>query len=222
MILIAAATENEIKSLRLPAVSRQAEIFITGMGPVATAASLSRHLTLRGTKIDAVLNIGVAGAYYDSGVTMLDICLAQQESLGDFGICMQDRIIDFQPELGTTVFFTFKNELIPRFKNILTNQNIVFKNVNFVTVNCCTGTKKRGEFLRRKYGAGCENMEGAAVAMVCQNFNIPCVELRCISNMVDDRDTTKWRFSEAVDKICRVVDTLLQVYLQDRSSSNQD
>ena len=94
--------------------------------------------------------------------------------------------------------------------------------MNFVTVNCCTGTKKRGEFLRRKYGAGCENMEGAAVAMVCQNFNIPCVELRCISNMVDDRDTTKWRLSEAVDKICRVVDTLLQVHLQDRSSSNQD
>jgi len=215
MILIAAATENEIKSLRLPVVSRQAEIFITGMGPVATAASLSRYLTLQETKIDAVLNIGVAGAYFDSGVTMLDICLAQQESLGDFGICMQDRIIDFQPELDTTAFFTFKNELIPRFKNILTNQNIVFKNVNFVTVNCCTGTKKRGEFLRRKYGAGCENMEGAAVAMVCQNFNIPCVELRCVSNMVDDRDTTKWRLSEAVDKICQVVDTLLQVHLQD-------
>jgi len=222
MILIAAATENEIISLRLPAVSQQAEIFITGMGPVAAAASLSRHLTLQETKIDAVLNIGVAGAYFDSGVTMLDICLAQQESLGDFGICLQDRIIDFQPELGTTAFFAFKNELIPRFKNILTNQNIVFKNVNFVTVNCCTGTKKRGEFLRRKYGAGCENMEGAAVAMVCQNFNIPCIELRCVSNMVDDRDTTSWRLSEAVDKICRVVDTLLQVHLQDRSSSNQD
>lgn len=222
MILIAAATENEIKSLQLPAVSQQAEIFITGMGPVATAASLSRHLTLHETKIDAVLNMGVAGAYFDSGVTMLDICLAQQESLGDFGICLHDRIIDFQPELGTTAFFAFKNELIPRFKNILTNQNIVFKNVNFVTVNCCTGTKKRGEFLRRKYGAGCENMEGAAVAMVCQNFNIPCVELRCVSNMVDDRDSTKWRLSEAVDKICWVVETLLQVYLQDRSSSNQD
>jgi futalosine hydrolase len=215
MILIAAATENEIKPLRFPTASPQAEILITGMGPVAAAASLSRHLALHGVKIDAVLNIGVAGAYIGSGINLLDICLAQHEILGDLGICMQDRIIDFQPGLGTTTYFEFKNEFIPKFKNIFTNQNIVFKNVNFVTVNCCTGTKERGEFLRRRHDAGCENMEGAAVAMVCQNFNVPCVELRCISNMVDDRDTTQWQLSEAIEKICLVADTLLQIHLKD-------
>jgi futalosine hydrolase len=214
MILIVAATENEVESLRFPAVSSQAEVFITGMGPVAAAASLSRYLALQGAKIEAVLNIGVAGAYMGSGINPLDICLAQNEVLGDLGICLQDRIIDFRPGLAVTTYFEFKNEFIPKFKNIFTNQNIVFKNVNFVTVNCCTGTKERGEFLRRRHDAGCENMEGAAVAMVCQSFNIPCIELRCISNMVDDRDTTQWQLSEASEKICGVVDTLLQAYLQ--------
>jgi len=92
-----------------------------------------------------------------------------------------------------------------------------FKLVNFVTVNCCTGTILRGEFLQKKYDAGCENMEGAAVAMVCKNFNIPCVELRCVSNMVGDRDKSNWLLSEAIEKTCQAVKILLQANVQDES-----
>lgn len=212
MLLIGAATENEIKPLLHFLTGKdQVEVFITGVGPVVTAASLSRHLTLHGPKIDAVWNIGVAGAYTDAGVNMLDICLARQEILGDFGICLQSEIASFPPGLDSTgTSFDLKSDMAALLKKIMSEQKIICKEVNFVTVNCCTGTKERGEFLRKKHDAGCENMEGAAVAMVCQNFNIPCVELRCISNMVEDRDKTKWQVSEAIEKICRVTEMLLQ------------
>jgi futalosine hydrolase len=53
-------------------------------------------------------------------------------------------------------------------------------------------------------------MEGAAVAMVCQKFNVPCVELRCVSNMVEDRKEKNWQLAEAIKKICRVVEIILQ------------
>jgi len=93
MILITAATEYEIKPLdQFLATVDHTEALITGMGPVETAARLSSYLTLHGSGIDAVWNIGVAGAYTDSGVALLDICLAQLEVLGDFGICLQDEI----------------------------------------------------------------------------------------------------------------------------------
>ena len=104
------------------------------------------------------------------------------------------------------------------FKKILAEQDIGCKDINFVTVNCCSGTNERGEFLRKKHDAGCENMEGAAVVMACQNFNIPCIELRCISNMVEDRDTTKWQLSGAIGKICRVVEIFLKAYVPGASS----
>jgi len=219
MILITAATENEIKPLeQLLAAVDHTEVLITGMGPVETAARLSSYLTLNGSRIDAVWNIGVAGAYTDSGVAVLDICLAQLEILGDFGICLQDEILDFDPELAKTRIPLFLSSyLVDRFKNIFTEQNIAFKLVNFVTVNCCTGSKVRGEFLRKKYDAGCENMEGAAVATVCQNFNIPCAELRCVSNMVGDRDKSNWLLSEAIEKTCQAVEILLQAYVKDES-----
>lgn len=80
MLLIAVATEIEIKPLEqfLAASANLVEFLVTGMGPVTTAVSLSNYLTLHGSGIDGILNIGVAGAYRDSGVVMLDICLAQQ------------------------------------------------------------------------------------------------------------------------------------------------
>ncbi len=216
MLLIAVATENEIKPLeQFLADVDGVEFLVTGMGPIATAASLSNYLTLHNARVNGVLNIGVAGAYIDSGLAILDICLAQQEFLGDFGICMKDGIQDFDPGLrksGTPLLFN--NDLVPRIKRILNEQNIVFKSVNFVTVNCCTGTAERGEYLRNKFAAGCENMEGAAVAMVCENFAIPCAELRCVSNMVEDRDTANWHLAEAIEKICVVVEVVLHEYVQ--------
>ena len=55
-------------------------------------------------------------------------------------------------------------------------------------------------------------MEGAAVAMVCKTFNTPCVELRCISNMVEDRNTADWMLEDAIGKICRAAEVVLNEY----------
>ena len=214
MLLVAVATENEIRPLKQFLSSEESlEVLVTGMGPAATAANLSNYLALHGSNIDGVINIGVGGAYFDSGLTLLDICLADKEFFGDFGICMQDEILDFEPGLSQlTAPFLFRNELVSCSKNILRVHDMEFKIVNFVTVNCCSGTKKRGEYLRGKFAAGCENMEGAAVAMVCDIFNIPCVELRCISNMVEDRNAANWMLEDAIDEICMVAEVVLKEY----------
>jgi len=214
MLLVAVATENEIRPLKQFLSSEESlELLVTGMGPAATAANLSNYLALNSLNIDGVINIGVGGAYFDSGLTLLDICLADKEFFGDFGICMQDKILDFEPGLSQlTAPFLFRNELVSCSKDILRVNDVEFNMVNFVTVNCCSGTKKRGEYLRGKFAAGCENMEGGAVAMVCDIFNIPCVELRCISNMVEDRNTANWMLEDAIDEICTVVEILLKEY----------
>jgi futalosine hydrolase len=70
----------------------------------------------------------------------------------------------------------------------------------FITVNGVSGNRKRGEMLRKKWQGLRENMEGAAVVRVCREFDLPCLELRCISNMVEDRDLANWRVAEACDK----------------------
>jgi futalosine hydrolase len=211
MLLVAVATENEIRPLKqFLSSAEHLEVLVTGMGPASTAANLSNYLALHGSSIDGVMNIGVGGAYVHSGLNLLDICLAQQEVFGDFGICMQDEILDFEPGLSQlSTPLLFNNELVSNSRNILHVNDMEFKVANFVTVNCCSGTKERGEYLRKKFAAGCENMEGAAVAMVCNTFNIPCIELRCISNMVEDRNTADWMLEDAIDEICMVAEVVL-------------
>ena len=215
MLLVVVATENEIRPLKQFLLSTEhLGVLVTGIGPAATAANLSSYLALHGSNIDGVINIGVGGAYFDSGLTLLDICLADKEFFGDFGICLQDEILDFEPGLSQlTAAFLFRNELVSYSKDILRVNDIEFKVANFVTVNCCSGTKKRGEYLQGKFAAGCENMEGAAVAMVCDIFNIPCIELRCISNMVEDRNTANWMLEDAIDEICMVAEVLLKKHI---------
>ncbi len=220
MLLLAVATENEIKPLQqfLGTVDR-VEVLVTGMGPVAAAVSLGRYLARQGAGIDGVLNIGVAGGYVDSGPTMLDVCMAQQEFLGDFGICVPDGIQDFAPGLAAASMPSLcKNVLSVRFADYLEEHNMGCKSVNFVTVNCSSGTRKRGDFLRDKFVAGCENMEGAAVAMVCDAFNIAWVEMRCVSNMVQDRDIGNWQLTAAIEKICLATEIVLSGYMANCSS----
>ncbi|MCI5143631.1 MAG: hypothetical protein D3909_18280, partial [Candidatus Electrothrix sp. ATG1] len=71
------------------------------------------------------------------------------------------------------------------------------------TVSCASGTQHRGDQLGRQFCGLCENMEGAAVVRVCEEFTLPCLEVRCISNMVEDRDREKWRLREACGKAGR-------------------
>ena len=212
MLLVTVATENEIRPLNhFFSASENLEVLVTGMGPVATAASLSKQLALNEAAFEGVINIGVGGAYISSGLDLLDICLARQEVFGDFGVCLENKILNFEPalsQLGRPIILN--NELIELSKEILMSQAVEYKVANFVTVHCCSGTKKRGNYLRKKFDAGCENMEGAAVAMVCDVFNIPCVELRCISNLVEDRNTDNWRLEQAIARMCSVTEVILK------------
>ena len=212
MLLVTVATENEIRPLNHFFSSVEyAKVLVTGMGPVKTAASLCKHLTLNGSGVEGVVNIGVGGAYVDSGLNLLDICLARQEVFGDFGICMENEILDFESALSNlSTPLLFNNGLVAKSRNILNSHAVEYKVTNFVTVNSCSGTKKRGDYLQEKFAAGCENMEGAAVAMVCNTFNIPCVEFRCISNMVEDRNTANWMLEDAIDRICSVAELVLK------------
>jgi futalosine hydrolase len=57
-------------------------------------------------------------------------------------------------------------------------------------------------------------MEGAAVALTCLRYGIECLEIRGISNMVDERNLGKWKIKLAVDN---AQDFVLQ-YLEEISS----
>ena len=75
----------------------------------------------------------------------------------------------------------------------------------FITVSTCSGSRQRGEELARRFHGICENMEGAAVAQTCLRYGIDCLEIRGVSNLVDERDMKTWDIPRAVEAAQRFV-----------------
>jgi futalosine hydrolase len=212
MILLAAATDLEIHPVsRGMAPHVGAETVVLGVGPLEAAVSLTRMLASREKgKPEAVVLFGVGGAYPESGAGMLDLCLASQEIWADHGIVYDDRQEPFaDPDLFAKTLFPLDAILLEQARTVLVRHGINPWCGPFVTVAAVSGTEKRGRELYRAHKGICENMEGAAVARVCREFAVPCLEMRCISNMVEDRDHSRWNLEGAVQKCADAVALLL-------------
>lgn len=201
MLLVVAATELEMSPVRrIFADNKDWQPLVTGVGCLETAAVLGDYLrTPQGAAITMVINFGVAGAFLDTGVGLLDICLAERETLADLGVCLGDEILPLSG-LAPQAELPLHEDLLRQAESALLQAAIPYFKGTFATVNSVSGTAARGNFLRDRVGGICENMEGAAVARICLDFSLPCLELRCVSNMVEDRNTARWQLDDAIAK----------------------
>jgi futalosine hydrolase len=207
MILAIAATEIEMIPFAAEFMAPDfCRTLVTGIGPVETTLRLTRFLCECGQQFDAVIHFGVGGAYIlpDQSLLrqpmLLDICLAEQEVLGDFGVCLNDSVMYLDVSLTGEILYPMDTSLLEKSRAVLDRLGITHQEGTFITVNGVTGTAIRGKMLQARWNGICENMEGAAVARVCREFNLPCTELRCISNYVEDRDISTWRLQDACQK----------------------
>lgn len=212
--LVTAATEYEMKPLLAQCRSGGFSHLLTGVGPVETAVRVSSWLHQHGEKVAGVINFGVAGAYFPfsggEGPGLLDICIAEREVFGDLGVCLPGRIEPFSGKaLRVPDSFVMDPDLLARTREIFQTGQIHCYAGTFVTVTCASGTAERGKMLAGQHKGLCENMEGAAVARVCSEFALPCLEIRCISNMVEDRDRSRWQLQKACLRSAEVTSTVV-------------
>ncbi len=148
-----------------------------------------------------IIHFGVGGAYPASGLMPGDIAVATKEVYADEGVLLEDGLHPLRfigmPFLraGRRKYYNeFPLDADLRKKMIGAARSADMKAASgvFATVSACTGTKQRAAELYRRFGAICENMEGAAVAHVCMLYGVPCLEARGISNIVEDRDLSRW------------------------------
>ncbi|MGV1098791.1 futalosine hydrolase [Thiovibrio sp. JS02] len=209
MILLVAATEMEAAPFLSLRKGGGVELLVSGVGLLETAVRLGRRLCEGGGDVSLVLNFGVAGAYPGAGAEMLDLCLAEQEVLGDFGICHGETTEPFGHHLATRAVFSLSSSHLDQAADVLAGHGFAVKRGGFVTVHGASATASRGLSLQRAHDALCENMEGAAVARLCAEFSVPCLELRAVSNMVEDRNLANWQLAAASERCAAAVSVLL-------------
>lgn len=219
MILAVAATQMEMNPF-LARAGLPGEgwlSLVSGVGPLETAVRLTAALAVRKNEISAVMQFGVGGAYVleeeRATVPLLGLCVATREAMGDFGICLPETMAYFPDSLGGPVSFTLRSPLFERAVEILKKQRIEYHPGTFVTVNSISGTAARGVAVNKHWHGICENMEGAAAARVCAEYNLPLLEIRAVSNMVEDRDPKQWKLSEACIRAGEAAALLLEELL---------
>ncbi len=190
---------------------------LTGIGKVNAASSLT--LLVERHRPRLVINTGCAGAYDGSGLGVGDLVVASAEVYGDDGVLTPagweplDFIgIPLLERKGRRYFneFPLSFSASEKAMQLAAALGIPLKRGRFVTVSTCSGTMSRGRELAGRFDALCENMEGAAAAHVLLMYGIDCLELRGISNLVEDRDLSRWDIPRAVENAQRFVVKYIQ------------
>ncbi|ABB33593.1 futalosine nucleosidase [Geobacter metallireducens RCH3] len=185
---------------------------VTGIGKANTASALTALLERYTPRL--LIDTGCAGAYGGGGLAVGDLAVASTEVYGDEGILTPSgweslEIIGIpQLERGGRRFFNeFPLALLPAERAVQLGAalGVPVRRGRFVTVSTCSGTTARGNALARRFNAICENMEGAVAAHLALRYGIDCLELRGISNMVEDRDLSGWNIPLAVERAQRFI-----------------
>ncbi|MGZ4164722.1 MAG: futalosine hydrolase, partial [Tumebacillaceae bacterium] len=81
-----------------------------------------------------------------------------------------------------------------------------------LTLSTVTGTAETAtELVARVPEATAEAMEGYGVALAAQEFGIPVLEIRAISNAVGPRDRAAWRIKDALEALQAAGAVLMEV-----------
>jgi futalosine hydrolase len=188
--------------------SGEVEVLVTGVGLTATAFSLGHALAKH--QYDLVLNAGIAGSFEETHApgTVVQVW---SETFADLGVEEQD---------GST-HDLFGLELLqpdtPPFRegrlwNDAAAEHQFLPPVHALSVNRVHGSKKSIQAIRNRYPyAQIESMEGAAVFYACIRSEVPFIEIRSISNMVEPRNRPAWKLDLAIGNLNRAIMEILDM-----------
>ncbi len=216
MILLLAATAMEIAPAQEALADYAGVDFLQGgVGILETAVCLTERL--QRSDVSLVINFGVCGAYLASHFPLLHLCVADQECVADLGVCYGDDFSALPDDLPVTPILPADPVTLAQCQEWLTEQGTPFTTCSFATVNGVSGTAVRGNMLASTHNVSCENMEGAAMARVASRYAVPWLEIRTVSNQVEDRNPAVWKLQEASAKCADIVTTYCRNILELRS-----
>jgi futalosine hydrolase len=221
-LLIVSATSLEIKPLLaelgkgrgiLNHVTRyryrhfQVDVLITGVGMVPTGVFTS--LVLSKYRYDAVLNAGICGSF-NIDIPLGRVLNINSDSLPEAGAEDGERFLSLiDLNLLDQDEFPFNNGLLvndSRFESKLING---LSSSTGVTVNTVHGNARAIEDFKTRHSADVESMEGAAFMYACKIHKVRYIQIRSVSNYIEDRDVSRWNIPLAVQNLnCFLLDLL--------------
>jgi nucleoside phosphorylase len=160
-----------------------AETLICGIGPVEAAAVTARALAER--RPDRVLHVGIAGA---TGIDPPALVIGSEA-----------RYCDISGDLAAQ---------IPRVERVEPAARLV-EAARAALPDALLRPIGTTAHVGRGVGCEVEAMEGFGVLRAAALAGVPAVEVRAISNAVDEPDRARWRFDDALAALAAAIPRLL-------------
>ena len=201
LIVSATLMEVEFASAQLIA-SQNYSFHISGVGMLASAVSLTKLALTH--KPDLIIQVGIAGCF-DTSLLLGNVVLVKDEILGDTGVEENGEWKDlFKTKFIAPDDSPFTNGRLVN-KNLSVYNKLHLQEVTAITVNEVTTRTERINQLKSMYNPIIESMEGAALHYVCNELNIPYLQIRGLSNYIGERDKSKWLIKETIQNANKVL-----------------
>ena len=86
----------------------------------------------------------------------------------------------------------------------------------FITGSTVTGSEERAAFLFKTFSPCIESMEGASAAFLSHYYQLPFLEIRCVSNMVGKRDLSRWDLSLACQLAGQAAADVIEFFIKEQ------
>jgi len=214
-ILVVVATSPEVEGLKNALSTdelKAVDFLITGVGMVNTTFELTRLLS--STKYNYIINIGIAGSF-DRTISLGEVVWVRKELFSEMGAEDGDDFLSLI-QLGLQSHDEFPFEWGELKAPILPELNTLaqLKQVRGITVNKVHGNDESILKTNMQFSPQVESMEGAAVFYVALKMNIPCIQIRSISNYVERRNRDAWQIPLALKNITHQSLLLIQEILR--------
>ncbi|MCB2228465.1 MAG: futalosine hydrolase [Desulfarculaceae bacterium] len=172
---------------------REVLLVLSGMGQVNAAQATTAALEAR-PEVQAVINLGCAGAYAPSGLARGQAALATEAVFADLGVAKDGRLHELSV-VGIPLYGARgKNDVYnrvpcdPGLAGLILAANPGLAQGAFATVERISGDPATAEAIAGRWDVALEEMEGAAVGLVALHYGKPFAALRGVSNLAGDRD----------------------------------
>src|ERR1700754_1683246 len=178
LILIVAATAFEVEPLA-NSLGHKLDILITGAGMVPTAFALGRRFSMH--KYDLVINLGIAGSF-DKSINPGHVVEITEDTFSETGA------EDGQEFIPITTLGFGENTFKPTTSLEHICNTLYLTKAKAITVNTVHGSEESIKKVQSRLNPQIESMEGAAFFYACHQFNVPCLQIRAVSNYVEKRN----------------------------------
>ncbi|SDF80677.1 futalosine hydrolase [Paenibacillus sp. cl6col] len=190
----------------------QYDVILGGVGVAAAAARTARKLANEGSSNYRLVICAGIGGGFPGQAEIGSLVVASDIIAADLGAETPEGFSSLD-ELGFgSARIPVDAGLVAQVATALQAANLPARSGPVLTVATVTGTAATAaQMAERVPGAAVEAMEGYGVATAAQDFGLPVLELRAISNAVGPRNRAAWRIQEALDALEAASAVLVEV-----------